>query len=136
VRHITLVDSSRVSFSNPVRQPLFDFDDCLEGGKPKAECAAARLRAIYPGVTATGVQLNVPMPGHPIQSGAEAQVRQDAETLEKLIDEHDVVYLLMDSRESRWLPTLLGAAKNKVRPLAAQMWHVLTLVASSSSTRP
>lgn len=35
--------------------------------------------------------------------------------LDKLVDEHDVVYLLMDSRESRWLPTVMGAAKDKVR---------------------
>lgn len=50
VRSVTLVDNGKVSFSNPVRQPLFDFDDCLEGGKPKAQCAADRLKRIYPGV--------------------------------------------------------------------------------------
>lgn len=50
IRTITLVDSGRVSFSNPVRQPLFEFQDCLNGGKPKAECAAARLHSIFPGV--------------------------------------------------------------------------------------
>jgi len=50
VRTITFVDSSRVSFSNPVRQPLFEFEDCLDGGKPKAECAADRLKKIYPGI--------------------------------------------------------------------------------------
>lgn len=37
VRHVTFVDSSKVSFSNPVRQSLFEFEDCLGGGKPKAE---------------------------------------------------------------------------------------------------
>jgi hypothetical protein len=50
VRTITFVDSARVSFSNPVRQPLFEFEDCLHGGKPKAACAAERLKKIYPGV--------------------------------------------------------------------------------------
>ena len=50
VRTITFVDSSRVSFSNPVRQPLFEFEDCLNGGKPKAACAADRLKKIFPGV--------------------------------------------------------------------------------------
>ena len=50
MRTITLVDSARVSFSNPVRQPLFEFEDCLNGGKPKAACAAERLKKIFPGV--------------------------------------------------------------------------------------
>lgn len=50
VRNITLLDSATVSFSNPVRQPLFEFTDCLEGGKPKAQCAADALKRIFPGV--------------------------------------------------------------------------------------
>ncbi|TKY90299.1 hypothetical protein EX895_000297 [Sporisorium graminicola] len=114
VRQITLVDSAKVSFSNPVRQPLFDFEDCLEGGQPKAECAAKRLARIYPGVEAKGINLSIPMPGHPVPPNSEQQVKADVERLEKLVDEHDVIYLLMDSRESRWLPTLLGAAKEKL----------------------
>ncbi|KAJ3501534.1 hypothetical protein NMY22_g18896 [Coprinellus aureogranulatus] len=57
VRTITLLDSSTVSFSNPVRQPLFEFSDCLDGGKPKAETAASTLKRIYPGIKATGVNL-------------------------------------------------------------------------------
>jgi hypothetical protein len=50
VRTITFVDSARVSFSNPVRQPLFEFEDCLDGGKPKAACAANHLKKIFPGI--------------------------------------------------------------------------------------
>lgn len=115
VRHITMVDSSTVSFSNPVRQPLYDFADCLEGGKPKAQCAADALRRIYPGVTSRGYKFNIPMPGHPIPASSLEQTAKDVRLLEELFDEHDVVYLLMDSRESRWLPTVLGAVKGKVR---------------------
>ncbi|TEB20552.1 E1-like protein-activating [Coprinellus micaceus] len=114
VRTITLLDSSTVSFSNPVRQPLFEFADCLDGGKPKAECAAAALKRVYPGINATGVNLSIPMPGHPVPKGQEAKVKEDVERLEKLFDEHDAVFLLMDSRESRWLPTVLGASKGKI----------------------
>lgn len=127
------MDSARVSFSNPVRQPLFRFEDCLDGGRPKAECAAERLKEIFPGVVrsimilcvplgliassrqnAKGLSLSVPMPGHPVPPGSVEQTKKDVATLENLFDEHDVVFLLMDSRESRWLPTVLGAAKGKV----------------------
>ncbi|TFK37809.1 E1-like protein-activating [Crucibulum laeve] len=116
VRTITFVDSARVSFSNPVRQPLFEFADCLDGGKPKAECAAASLKRIFPGINATGHQLSIPMPGHPIPPNPTslAQAKADVEKLERLIDEHDAVFLLMDSRESRWLPTVISAAKGKI----------------------
>ncbi|EKM57005.1 uncharacterized protein PHACADRAFT_254465 [Phanerochaete carnosa HHB-10118-sp] len=114
VRTITFVDSARVSFSNPVRQPLFTFEDCLDGGKPKAACAAENLKKIFPGINSTGHNLSIPMPGHPIPPTSLEQTKKDVELLEKLVDDHDVVFLLMDSRESRWLPTVLGAAKGKI----------------------
>lgn len=114
VRKITFVDSARVSFSNPVRQPLFEFEDCLDGGKPKAACAAERLKKIFPGVDAAGYNLSIPMPGHPVPPGSVEQTKKDVAQLEKLFDEHDAVFLLMDSRESRWLPTVLGASKGKI----------------------
>lgn len=34
--------------------------------------------------------------------------------LEQLISSHDVVFLLTDTRESRWLPTLLTTKHRKV----------------------
>ncbi|GJE98792.1 E1-like protein-activating enzyme [Phanerochaete sordida] len=114
VRTITFVDSARVSFSNPVRQPLFTFEDCLDGGKPKAECAAENLKKIFPGVNATGHSLSIPMPGHPIPPASVEQTQKDVALLEQLFDNHDVIFLLMDSRESRWLPTVMGAAKGKI----------------------
>ena len=56
------------------------------------------------------------MPGHPIPNNPNsiAQAKADVGKLEKLFDEHDAVFLLMDSRESRWLPTVIGASKGKV----------------------
>lgn len=48
------------------------------------------------------------------QCVSEMQVQADSERLASLIEEHDVVYELMDTRESRWLPTLLAASSGKL----------------------
>ena len=55
-----------MAYSNPVRQSLYEFKDCLEGGQPKAEAAAEALRRIFPSVQAAGLQFSIPMPGHPL----------------------------------------------------------------------
>jgi len=112
VRKITFVDYGNVSFSNPVRQPLFEFKDCLDGGKSKALQAAEALKQIYPGVEAEGYALSVPMLGHPVLN--EEKTEADFAKLEELVDSHDAIFLLMDSRESRWLPTVMGKAGNKI----------------------
>lgn len=112
VRKITFVDNGTVSFSNPVRQPLFNFSDCLDGGAKKAPRAADALKDIYPGVESHGHVLSVPMPGHPTTDAA--QSKTDFEALERLIGEHDAIFLLMDSRESRWLPTVIGKSMGKI----------------------
>lgn len=64
IKNITFVDYSKVSYSNPVRQTLYDFEDTKGGGKPKAETAAEKLIKIYPEINAKGYSLSIPMPGH------------------------------------------------------------------------
>ena len=112
VRKITFVDNGSVSFSNPVRQPLFNFKDCFEGGAKKAIRASESLKEIYPGVESNGYVLSVPMAGHPILE--EPRVKSDWENLQRLVEEHDAIFLLMDTRESRWLPTVMGKAAGKI----------------------
>jgi ubiquitin-like modifier-activating enzyme ATG7 len=112
VRKISFVDSGKVSFSNPVRQPLFNYEDCLKGGSPKAEAAAANLKKIFPLVDAIGYDLAIPMIGHSIKD--EKKEQQEYFELVKLYEEHDAVFICLDSRESRWLPTLLGYSMNKI----------------------
>ena len=46
--------------------------------------------------------------------GALELVKKDVEVLDELVSSHDAVFLLLDTRESRWLPTVMAAAKQKV----------------------
>eukprot|EP00164_Ancoracysta_twista_P005846 GFYU01008045.1.p1 GENE.GFYU01008045.1~~GFYU01008045.1.p1 ORF type:complete len:710 (+),score=87.35 GFYU01008045.1:106-2130(+) len=114
VRHMTFVDSGNVSYSNPVRQTLFEFEDCKSGGKVKALAAAENLNRVFPGLNATGVKLSIPMPGHHSSPEQLQQAEADTKVLSDLIDAHDIVFLLTDTRESRWLPSMLCAHKNKL----------------------
>ncbi|KAJ2745867.1 Autophagy protein 7 [Coemansia sp. BCRC 34301] len=113
VRHMTFVDSGHVSFSNPPRQPLYDFADSV-AGRAKADAAADAMRRIFPGVDARGVALAVPMPGHAVSAAEVQGVRAAVAELDALVAAHDAVFLLTDSRESRWLPAMLGALHSKL----------------------
>ena len=114
VHKITFIDSGTVSFSNPVRQPLYAFQDCIGGKTMKAIRAAEALKEIYPGVDAQGFDMTVPMAAHPFSDAQEASVKQDYLKLRRLFDEHDAIFLLMDTRESRWLPTVMGKSMKKL----------------------
>lgn len=106
------MDNGSVSFSNPVRQPLFNYRDCIGGGTKKAYRASEALKEIYPGIESQGYVLSVPMAGHPITD--EAVTESEYKTLRQLIHEHDAIFLLTDTRESRWLPTIMGKAAGKI----------------------
>jgi ubiquitin-like modifier-activating enzyme ATG7 len=53
------------------------------------------------------------MPGHLIPPGSEEQTKRDVKVLGDLFDAHDAMFILMDSYESRWLPTVLGSARER-----------------------
>ena len=128
IRHFTIVDYGKVSYSNPVRQSLFTLEDChADGGsgRPKAAAAAQALHTIAADVHSQGIALSVPMPGHPDSVDA---IRQAVERLDALIQATDVVFLLTDTRESRWLPTVMAAAHDKIlinAALGLDSWLVM-----------
>lgn len=112
-RHITFVDYGKVSYSNPTRQVLFTHEDC-RAGRGKADAAALNLRKILPSVETRGIALHIPMPGHPVGESLRAETAANIKTLTDAIQAHDVVFLLLDTREARWLPTLIGAYYGKI----------------------
>jgi len=127
VSKITFVDCGKVSHSSPLRQNLFTLADA-EAASFKAEAAAMRLREIVPStlLDVQSVVLELPSPGHPTTSVN--GLDQDVSTLSQLISSHDAVFSLMDSREARWLPTLLCAQQNTMLITAAlgtESWLVM-----------
>ena len=128
VRNMKIVDNGRVSYSNPVRQSLFTLEDCHfdnGSGRPKAVAASDALKTIAADMECEGMNLSIPMPGHPETREA---IEDSVGKLDELVKECDVVYLLTDTRESRWLPTLMAAAHNKIlinAALGLDSWLVM-----------
>jgi len=111
VRHIDFVDNAKVSYSNPVRQSLYRFEDVNRENNYKALIAAERLKEIFPTINSTGHHVNIPLPGTKlINESAETFFLKEFDKLDNLIMNSDIVFLLTDSRETRWLPSLLCAA--------------------------
>lgn len=114
ILNISFIDCGRVAYSNPVRQSLFTHSDAALN-KFKATAAAERLKEILPSVNATGHVLQIPMPGHAVSSDSmREKVIENIHKIVDLIKEHEILFLLTDSRESRWLATMLGAYYGKV----------------------
>lgn len=129
VRKITFVDYGKVSYSNPVRQNLFTLDDCHADngtGKSKAVAAAENLRSIAADVESEGIVLSIPMPGHAVDDIE--SLHSTISKLDQLIRDSDIIFLLTDTRESRWLPTVMAAAHNKLlinAALGLDSWLVM-----------
>jgi len=113
VKHISFVDCGKVSYSNPVRQSLYTFNDCIGSKTLKCHQAAEALKQINPNMTTQGLEYMIPMPDHP-NTVSSPSSKADFENFQKLFKEHDMVYMLTDTRESRWLPTVMGKAHGLV----------------------
>lgn len=59
--------------------------------------------------------MSIPMPGHPASTEkAEKEIIDSYHKLDELIKTHDIIFNVTDSRESRWLATVLCAIYNKI----------------------
>lgn len=125
IRNMTLLDYGNVSYSNPVRQNLFTLEDCHGTGKPKAQAAVDALELIAADVDAKAIRMSIPMPGH---GESKETITEAVNLLDQLVHDADVIYLLTDTRESRWLPTLMAAAHDKIllnAALGLDSWLVM-----------
>jgi ubiquitin-like modifier-activating enzyme ATG7 len=128
IRNFKIVDYGKVNYSNPARQSLFTLDDCHAdngSGRSKALAAAEALHSIAADVESEPIVLSIPMPGH---TESRESVQESVETLDKLVQDSDAVFLLTDTRESRWLPTIMAAAHDKLlinAALGLDSWLVM-----------
>lgn len=108
------MDNGRVSLGNPARQSLITFED---RGKFKAEAVKENALKILPFLNIEAKVFTIPVPNKS-DFGKQIQRlivdRNDLEEFSKIIERHDVIFLLTDTRESRWLPTVLATAYNKL----------------------
>ncbi|KEG02191.1 autophagy-related protein 7, putative [Plasmodium vinckei vinckei] len=114
IKNFTFIDNSRVSYSNVSRQCLFTLDDaesCSNMGEYKSVAAKNNLLKISPDLNITSKIMDIPMPGH-LNYLKNENLYKTIEELDNLIDNHDAVFLLTDSKESRYFPSLLIAEKH------------------------
>jgi len=81
-------------------------------------------------------RIGIPMPGHPVSAAEASQVGEDARELERMVEAHDVIFLLTDTRESRWLPTLLAAAHRKLALTVALGFDSLVVMRHGMPAEP
>lgn len=132
IKNISFIDSGSISYSNPVRQSLFNFNDTINNYN-KAEKAAEKLKEIFPSVNSKGYNIHIPYPGLGyFNEESKNKILDNIENIEKLIIEHDSIFLLTDSRESRWLPTVICKRYNKTCITAAIGYDSFVIINHSS----
>ena len=101
VKNITFVDNGRVSYSNPARQCLFEYQHAVDQ-RFKAEIAAEVLQKIFPETNSQSFVSSIPMPNHSLQETNEEEGNKQILLIDELIQSHDVIFALTDSREARY----------------------------------
>lgn len=112
ITHLTIVDSGVVSPSNLTRQCLYSWNDCsLHQGQSrfKAVVAAQTLKTINPAIDSQGIVFSIPMVNH-----EEEDVRERILQLCEWIDESDVIFLMTDLIDSKWLPAVLSCLSHSL----------------------
>lgn len=89
-------------------------------GKYKAEAVRENALKLLPSLNIDARVFTIPVPKKMASSSCTYirlyffVGREDLKRFAELVEGHDVVLLLTDTRESRWLPTLLAAAYDKL----------------------
>jgi ubiquitin-like modifier-activating enzyme ATG7 len=108
ITNLTLIDKGTVSYSNPVRQNLYTYQDA-EQQRFKVTAAKEQLLLIAPYATVTTHQITIPMKDH-VWTEQHSMTKEIA-IIDDIIAENDIILLLTDSRESRWVVSFLAQHK-------------------------
>jgi hypothetical protein len=112
-RRFALVDNGAVGLGTSARQSLMTAADA---GRRKVDAVRAHLQAMIsdPALLVDAHDFSIPMPGHAHDDmESDMKLTEDVETLSRLVQACDVMFLVTDSRESRWLPAILGRWHHK-----------------------
>uniref|UniRef100_A0A8R7PFL1 THIF-type NAD/FAD binding fold domain-containing protein n=1 Tax=Triticum urartu TaxID=4572 RepID=A0A8R7PFL1_TRIUA len=111
VRKLTVVDGGCVAIPDVVKQSLYIGNDC---GVPRATAIVPHLKERCPAVEVEGIQMEIPVPRNPVSPTKMSSVLDNCKRFQALVASSDVVFLLTDTWESRWFPTLLCANENEI----------------------
>ena len=80
----------------------------------KADAAVKNMKLLIPTIEAKAFTFKIPMPGHSCSEKVLEDEFQNLQKLENLVEEYDIVFNVLDSREARYFPTLFSGIYNKL----------------------